>query len=130
MEKFLWSARPLLSDAEYNETERVVAEFAAGEGLRLHNELQERDKSAPHTSYISDMWYDYYLSSRDSIAIGSNPFLAFEPDPACGQDQCARATAFTSAIARFYLQVRDRRLAPDVWNVFPLDMSQCVGLLA
>ncbi len=35
--------------------------------------------------FFSEPWFDMYLSSRDSIVLNYNPFIAFKNDPNPGQ---------------------------------------------
>ena len=65
MKKLLYSAEPLVSKAELEETWRLVADFEqpGGAGERLQAKLIDRDKQR-YSSYISEPWFDMYLRDR------------------------------------------------------------------
>ena len=68
------SARPLLNDAEFKETEAVVDDFAKGAGAVLHQQLSDLKKTKyRNSSYISEPWFDMYLENRSPVAIHINP---------------------------------------------------------
>lgn len=58
----------------------------------VHTELQVKmilnDRQNRHTSYISELWFDMYLSDRKSLVLNYNPFIAFKEDPSTS-DQVA-----------------------------------------
>lgn len=47
----------------------------------LQKELILYDKRNQHTSFISEPWFDMYLSDRLPCPINSNPFMVYAPDP-------------------------------------------------
>lgn len=63
-QRFVEATKPLLSSAEQAETQRTVEEFRQGIGMELHAKLKQRDAENKHTSYISQPWFDMYLSDR------------------------------------------------------------------
>lgn len=71
---------PLLSPEEYRNTEKLVQEFLAGEGSKLHEELQRLDKESP-TSWLAGFWSTMYLTIRDPLPINVTPFLLLKEDP-------------------------------------------------
>jgi hypothetical protein len=64
LERYLRSLAPLVTAQSHAHTSSLVAAFAAGDGLRLQARLQENARAAPHTSYISEDWFDMYLTTR------------------------------------------------------------------
>ena len=64
LSRYLRSLAPLVSPAVHASTSALVASFAAGDGLRLQARLLDNARAAPHTSYISDDWFDMYLTTR------------------------------------------------------------------
>ena len=55
--------------------------------LELHEELVSMDKANKQTSYISEPWFDMYLSDRQPIVVNYNPFMAFAVNPNDKHDQ-------------------------------------------
>jgi hypothetical protein len=62
--RYLRSLAPLVSPACHARTSALVAAFASGDGLRLQAALLDNARRAPHTSYISEDWFDMYLTTR------------------------------------------------------------------
>lgn len=52
---------PLLNDAQLADTKRAIESFRAGDGPGLQSHLEAWDKEHPSESFISAMWYEYYL---------------------------------------------------------------------
>jgi len=64
LERYLRSLAPLVTKEAHDQASRLVAAFAAGDGLRLQAKLKENALMNPHTSYISEDWFDMYLKCR------------------------------------------------------------------
>lgn len=92
-DRYLAAQRPLLSAQDYAKTEAIVSEFKKGEGLSLQKQLKDWDEKNKHTSYISELWFDKYLSDRVPLPINYNPQIVFvnENKPGYGT-QLIRAT--------------------------------------
>ena len=76
LSRYLRSLAPLVPPAVHARTSALVASFAAGDGLRLQARLLENARAAPHTSYISDDWFDMYLTNRcasHSLSLSLHP---------------------------------------------------------
>ena len=74
-ERYLETARPLLTDSEYEHTEGVVRAFLAegGEGAALQAVLEGR--AASMRNWIEDWWEQFaYLRTRTTMAISINWF--------------------------------------------------------
>lgn len=71
LSRYLRSVAPLVSPAALAHTTALVASFGSSDGLRLHAQLLENARRAPHTSYISDDWFEMYLTSRCVRACGA-----------------------------------------------------------
>ena len=69
LSRYLRSLAPLVPPAVHAHTSALVASFAAGDGLRLQARLLDNARAAPHTSYISDDWFDMYLTNRCAGAL-------------------------------------------------------------
>uniref|UniRef100_A0A8D2KVE1 Choline/carnitine acyltransferase domain-containing protein n=1 Tax=Varanus komodoensis TaxID=61221 RepID=A0A8D2KVE1_VARKO len=116
--RYLAAQKPLLNDEQYRNTEKIAREFENGEGKFIHRDLLEHDRINKHTSYISEPWYDMYLSARDPIVFNSNPFIALNPDPKPGyNNQIVRATNLVVSSLKFLNSLKNDYLRPDIYYV-------------
>eukprot|EP00094_Tigriopus_californicus_P003692 TCALIF_03552-PA protein Name:"Similar to CPT2 Carnitine O-palmitoyltransferase 2, mitochondrial (Bos taurus)" AED:0.02 eAED:0.02 QI:0/1/0/1/1/1/2/0/639 len=79
-DRYLASQRPLLDQADFNQTEKLVKQFIQGPGQTLDAELRRQDKSNKHTSYICEPWTDMYLRDRRPVSFVHNPGIMFAHD--------------------------------------------------
>ncbi|XP_022351893.1 carnitine O-palmitoyltransferase 2, mitochondrial isoform X2 [Enhydra lutris kenyoni] len=120
IKRYLCAQKPLLDDDQFRKTEQHCKSFENGIGKELHKQLVAQDKRNRHTSYISDPWFDMYLTARDSIVLNFNPFMAFNPDPKSEyNDQLTRATNMTVSAVRFLKTLRAGLLEPEVFHLNP-----------
>ncbi|XP_078526636.1 carnitine O-palmitoyltransferase 2, mitochondrial [Lissotriton helveticus] len=120
IKRYLTAQKPLLDDEQYRKTEQLAQKFKQGVGKQLQEQLIAEDKKNKHTSYISDHWFDMYLSARDSIVLNYNPFMSFTPDPKAEyNDQLTRATNMTVSAMRFLKTIRAGYLEPEVFHLNP-----------
>ncbi|KAK8719421.1 hypothetical protein OTU49_014043, partial [Cherax quadricarinatus] len=118
--RYLRSQKALLSDEEYSATKRAVDQFKEGSGMDLHAQLKQKDKANKHTSYISDPWFDMYLSDRVPVVLNYNPFMAFHPEERPGySDPVIRATNTLVSSLRYMCTLRDSVLEPVVYHLNP-----------
>ena len=76
-DRYLKALRPLVEESKYLQTEKYVQSFIRNEGPPLQKELEEWDRNNKHTSYISEPWFNMYLSDRTPLPINYNPCLIF-----------------------------------------------------
>ena len=120
LERYLRSLSPLVTPEAHAQASSLVAEFAAGDGLRLQAKLKENALRNPHTSYISEYWFDMYLTCRDPLPLNLNPQLTWRNDPRPRmQEQCARAANLAHASLRFHLTLAAGALDPEVYHMKP-----------
>lgn len=55
-ERFLKATQPLLSPAQYADTEMIVQSFKQQQAPELNSLLKAKDEANKHTSYISEPW--------------------------------------------------------------------------
>ncbi|EKX45449.1 hypothetical protein GUITHDRAFT_163286 [Guillardia theta CCMP2712] len=126
---FLRAAKPLLSPAEFEETQHLAKQFLQEEGPVIHDKLLEYDAMPGINSYIENFWEDAYLTQRSSIAINTNPFFVLEDDPTPSRtSQIARATTLVWSSLKFCQGVRAGELEPDMFRTTPLCMRQYLRL--
>lgn len=78
-ERYLAAQKPLLSLKDFDVTKGYVDQFRT-DGNSLHSELKSIDKRNKHTSYISELWFDMYLSDRIPLPINYNPLVVLNND--------------------------------------------------
>ena len=67
LSRYLRSLAPLVTPEAHAQAASLAAQFGAGDGLRLQARLLDNSRAAPQTSYISDDWYDMYLTNRSVL---------------------------------------------------------------
>uniref|UniRef100_A0A8C9SIS4 Carnitine palmitoyltransferase 2 n=1 Tax=Scleropages formosus TaxID=113540 RepID=A0A8C9SIS4_SCLFO len=118
--RYLAAQRPLLSDDDYSKTEKMAYEFQKGVGKELHSELVAQDKKNKHTSYISALWLNMYLTQRNSLVLNFSPFMALNLDPKPEyNDQLVRSTNMVVSAVRLMKTFRAGFLEPEVFHLNP-----------
>ncbi|XP_028932337.1 carnitine O-palmitoyltransferase 2, mitochondrial-like isoform X1 [Ornithorhynchus anatinus] len=118
--RYMAAQKPLLDDEEYRYTEKIAMDFEKGIGKQLQKDLIELDKKNSHTSYISDPWFDMYLSARDPIVLNFNPFIILKRDPQESyNNQIVRATNLIVSATKFRNSLLSNFLEPDIYYVNP-----------
>lgn len=122
-ERYLAALSPLTKDVnEFKRAQEVVNKFRTGIGEFLQRSLIEHDKANKHTSYISQPWFDMYLSDRKSLPVNYNPILVMKTDEKNGpqyNDQIIRASNIIISTLRFMRTLRENKLAPEVYYMDP-----------
>ncbi|KAK9953029.1 hypothetical protein ABG768_017055 [Culter alburnus] len=126
VDRFLESARPLMSDSEYERITTLAKEFESGLGNRLQWYLKLKAMWA--SNYVSDWWEEYiYLRGRSPIMVNSNyygmDFLYVTPTPI----QAARAGNTLHACLLYRRKLNREEIKPSRvpgLNI-PLCAAQC-----
>uniref|UniRef100_A0A0N5A0I5 Carn_acyltransf domain-containing protein n=1 Tax=Parastrongyloides trichosuri TaxID=131310 RepID=A0A0N5A0I5_PARTI len=120
IERYLNAAEAVLPESKFSKIKSLTKEFEASEGKELHELLVNHDKANKHTSYISEPWFDMYLSSRDPCPVNFNPFMMYAPDKDPKQnDQLTRATNFVISYGRIKKALDKGCLDPEVFFMKP-----------
>lgn len=119
-ERYLTALKPILNDDEnaYKATEQLVADFRAGDGKRLDEQLRHKNALNRNTSYISKPWFEMYLKSRLPLILNFNFFLVLTDDPK-RLKPAARVTNYIISSVRFMNTLRANRLDPEVFHLNP-----------
>ncbi|VDM66729.1 unnamed protein product [Strongylus vulgaris] len=131
--RFLASAKVILTETDYKRTEEAVRSFEKSEGPELQKALIEYDRNHKDTSYICEPWFDMYLKSRLPCPVNYNPFMMYAPDPDARFNhqvtnvrssrhfvwELSRATNFAVSFARFKRALDKNILAPEVFHLNP-----------
>jgi hypothetical protein len=120
-ERYLDYVHPMLTEAEYEETKRVVGDFVQS-GQHLQEKLIARDADSPLTSYVKPFWDHMYLGGRYPVPINSNPGLLLSDDPG-KRTQAGRAASLTYYSLKWLQGYRDGSLRPD----FNKQTRLCMG---
>lgn len=121
-ERFLAAAKPLSENkAAYDNFVNIVSQFrTTGTGPQLQKLLLEYDRANKQTSYISEPWFEMYLSDRKPLPINYNPALIMKPDirPEYN-DLLTRTTNLVVSSLRFMRSLREEVLEPEVYHMNP-----------
>ncbi|XP_077474533.1 carnitine O-palmitoyltransferase 1, liver isoform [Stigmatopora argus] len=125
LSRYLESARPLLTDSEFQRMTKLASDFECNLGNRLQRYLKLKALWA--TNYVSDWWEEYiYLRSRGPIMVNSNyygmDFLYVSPTSV----QAARAGNTITAMLLYRRKVNREELKPSrvPGTVIPLCAAQ------
>ncbi|KAK3252472.1 hypothetical protein CYMTET_38235 [Cymbomonas tetramitiformis] len=114
-ERYLKSAKPLLSEADYAAHEKLVNEFKTTVGPELQELLVAGDKHEgyPH-SFIERDWDLMYNELRCTTPVNVSPYFGItdEKDPS-KQNQIGRAATFISGFTRWTRKLLDGTFEPD-----------------
>lgn len=123
--RYLKSVHPLLSNSEFENTEKAVKDFIkpGSIGQELQRRLQARREDPRHRNWIYEWWNDTaYLSYRDPIVPYVSYFYSHRDDRR-RRNPAQRAAAITSAVLEFKIQVDNRRLEPEYMRRLPISME-------
>lgn len=121
IDKYLSALKPIIhSEEQYKNTVEIATKFRDGEGKKLNQSLIQKDKANKQTSYISEYWFDMYLSSRLPLVLNFAPFMAFkdDPDPKY-MNLPIRATNMVISALRFRRSLEDNVLSPEIYHMNP-----------
>lgn len=123
--RYLKSVHPLLSNSEFENTEKAVKDFIkpGSIGQELQRRLQARREDPRHRNWIYEWWNDTaYLSYRDPIVPYVSYFYSHRDDRR-RRNPAQRAAAITRAVLEFKIQVDNRRLEPEYMRRLPISME-------
>lgn len=121
-ERYLAAAQPLITDkTSYEHLVKLVEQFrTTGIGQQLQKLLIEHDKANKHTSYISEPWFDMYLTDRRPLPINYNPVLIMKHDERPQyNDYLLRTANLVVSSLRFMRSLREELLEPEVYHMNP-----------
>jgi carnitine O-acetyltransferase len=124
-QRYLKSVHPLISPAEYENTEKVVQDFIkpGGVGEELQKRLQARREDPNIRNWIIDWWNETaYLAVRDPVVPYVSYFYSHRDDRK-RRDPAKRAAAITTAALDFKKRVDEKSLEPEYMKKLPIAMS-------
>ncbi|QIS19828.1 choline/carnitine O-acyltransferase [Nocardia terpenica] len=130
-----WSA-PLLTEDEFAETERAVADLLRPDGPArlLHADLERFDAQPGVGSWLDEFWPARYLGRRDRIALNANFFFLFRDDTPLARStpaqQVERAAAIVTAAVNYKLLLDAEAVPPVTQRGQHLSMVQNKSLFS
>ena len=121
--RYLKSVHPLVSPAEFQQTEKAVQEFIkpGSLGHTLQKRLEQRREE--HTNWLADWWNQAaYLTYRDPICPYVSYFYSHRDDRK-RRDPAKRAAAISTGVLEFKKQVDSGTLEPEYMKKLPMAMS-------
>uniref|UniRef100_A0A914V011 Choline/carnitine acyltransferase domain-containing protein n=1 Tax=Plectus sambesii TaxID=2011161 RepID=A0A914V011_9BILA len=125
MSKFVRLSKPITSDIEHKEIEKIVEEFlATGEGAKLQSLLQQRAEKLPN--WLAPWWLNQaYLEARTPLPICMSPGVLYPKFDFSGADgQISLAAKVISAALQYHDVINSYQIPQDKDGNAPLDMSQ------
>ncbi|KAK3192586.1 Carnitine O-acetyltransferase mitochondrial [Lecanicillium sp. MT-2017a] len=123
--RYLKSLKPLLSAAEFKNSEAAVKEFIkpGGAGSKLQEKLVAKAQDPKTKNWIYEWWNDAaYLSYRDPVVPYVSYFYSHRDDRK-RRDPAKRAAAITSAALEFKKMVDQGTLEPEYMKKLPICMD-------
>jgi carnitine O-acetyltransferase len=124
-QRYLKSLHPLLSKAEFDHSQRAVAEFVkpGGQGEELQKRLIARREDPKIRNWIYEWWNNSaYLAYRDPVVPYVSYFYSHRDDRR-RRDPAKRSAAMTTAALEFKRQVDQKSLEPEYMRKLPMAMS-------
>ncbi|KAG5326030.1 CACP acetyltransferase, partial [Acromyrmex heyeri] len=130
-ERYLRSVKPLLTDNEYKNTERIVSEFIinTGVGPRLHAKLLERYQNTDN--WMKKWWLEVaYLGFRMPIIVHSNPGTVGPPVTFHRlDDMYVYAARLITGVCNYNEMVKSGKIKQEMIHNNPLDMQPYLMIL-
>uniref|UniRef100_A0A1B0D7K2 Choline/carnitine acyltransferase domain-containing protein n=1 Tax=Phlebotomus papatasi TaxID=29031 RepID=A0A1B0D7K2_PHLPP len=117
--RYLEAQQPLLTPEAHATTTKLTQDFQNGPGKELQVRLKAVDSANKHTSYISEPWFEMYLSDRAPLPVNYTPLLGMKLIPAAGTSVATQVANILITSARFMRALRARSLAPEVFHLNP-----------
>ena len=125
IQRYLASAKPLLSDEEFEVTSSVASDFLHGKGKELNDALVAKNKTQ-YTSYYNEYWGNMYLEDRNTL-LRHTPYIGWADIPSDEDqegrrdrmDQSSRATSLIVSSLVYFRTLRDEKLTPIIFHQKP-----------
>ncbi len=108
--------RPLLTEEEYKNTEKLLASFAKENGAAetLHQCLIDKFEQEKNKSWLIELWYDMYLEYREPLPINMNYYTIFNNKEFAGDFTAVQILSLVIAkIAQIYTQIVEKTFAVE-----------------
>ncbi|XP_011159104.2 carnitine O-acetyltransferase isoform X2 [Solenopsis invicta] len=130
-ERYLRSLKPLLTDNEYKNTERIVGDFIShtGVGSKLHTKLLERYQNTDN--WMKEWWLEVaYLGYRMPVIVHSSPGTVGPPVTfQRPDDMYVYAARLIAAVCDYNEMVKSGKLKQEMARNDPLDMQPYAMIL-
>jgi len=121
--KLLLWAKPILTEAEYAQTESAVGEFlrAGGDGEKLQQALIDWSRQDGVDNWLEPFWDENYLKSRVPVVVNISPSFSFRD---LGMRQLEGAATLVRSMLEFKKAVDTASLPVEFERTDPLCMMQ------
>ncbi|XP_061163747.1 carnitine O-acetyltransferase-like isoform X2 [Saccostrea echinata] len=129
LQKYLRSVRPLLTDEEYVNTQKVVEDFKRDPGPKLQSLLEKRAQK--ETNWLSDWWTNTaYLEFRQPVTVNVSPGVVFPKQNYTDKEGQLRFTAkLISGLLDYKTMIDKQTLPVEKMGKQPLCMMQYYKIL-
>jgi carnitine O-palmitoyltransferase 2 len=118
VKRYIASAKPLLTEEEFQNTSTIADEFLKGKGKELQDKLISKDKSQ-YTSYYNEYWGDMYLEDRNTL-LRHTPYIGWaDVENNAQMEQGTRATNLIISSLIYFRTLRDEKLNPIIFHQKP-----------
>ncbi|WP_088239783.1 choline/carnitine O-acyltransferase [Calothrix rhizosoleniae] len=109
---YLQMVAPMLTEAEFKQTQGVVRDFQEGVGVKLQKQL-EMVASSTKTSYVHDYREESFAEYRGILPINKNFGIILSPIAQPELPVSRLAATWIVDTLKFYLKIKHRELEPD-----------------
>uniref|UniRef100_T1IJQ1 Choline/carnitine acyltransferase domain-containing protein n=1 Tax=Strigamia maritima TaxID=126957 RepID=T1IJQ1_STRMM len=131
-QKYLKTIKPVISENEYAQTEKLVRDFTGTGSLgeKLQFLLEERAKNTEN--WLSDWWLNVaYMEFRSPLVAFSSPGLVFPQENFNStDDQIRYAAKLVAGALDFKYMIDNKQIPLEMMGGKPLDMSQYHKILS
>ncbi|XP_015604100.1 carnitine O-acetyltransferase isoform X2 [Cephus cinctus] len=131
MERYLKSLKPLLTESEYRNSEKLANDFIKddGPGIMLHKKLLERFEKTEN--WMSEWWLQKaYLGYRAPVIVNSSPGTVGPPQEFSSQREMqVFAARVIRAICEYDRMVKSQSMKQEAVRDIPLDMQPYAMIL-
>uniref|UniRef100_A0A1B0CL54 Choline/carnitine acyltransferase domain-containing protein n=2 Tax=Lutzomyia longipalpis TaxID=7200 RepID=A0A1B0CL54_LUTLO len=115
--KYLAALSPLLTAEAHARTAGIVKDFEGGIGRDLQERLKVRDSVNQHTSYISDPWFEMYITDRAPLPVNYTPLLGMKYPSTPPPTLPVQTANILITTARFLRALRAEYLTPEIFHM-------------
>ncbi|XP_044755900.1 carnitine O-acetyltransferase-like [Coccinella septempunctata] len=123
LSKFLKSAEPFVTHCELTTARDVCQKFWKHEGYHIQQLLIQRARASHNWL---DEWYlkCSYLCNREGLPMNTSPVVTFPTENFASRcNQINYAAKIILGVLKFRQLIQERRLRPETWRKYPLDMG-------
>ncbi|XP_018569317.1 carnitine O-acetyltransferase isoform X2 [Anoplophora glabripennis] len=126
IEKYIKTVTPFLSEAELNNTKKILKEFSSENGIGTKLQKLLVQKAQNSENWLADWWLNNaYLGYRDPVVIYSSPGLVFPFEDFINEtDRLTYTAQLILAAVEYKKAIYSDKIPVDKMGKEPLDMNQ------